>query len=120
MRGPDGGGDLGQARVDPLTHVRQKRTLDVYVVSGGDAMTLTATELRKQLYRVLERVAETGEPVEVVLKGRTFRIVSADYAPVTFSLDRLAPHPEALVGELDDIVHMDWSDQWRPGTGVDG
>jgi prevent-host-death family protein len=81
-------------------------------------MKLTATELRKQLYRVLERVAETGEPVEVVLKGRTFRIVSDDRGPVTFSFDRLTPHPETFVGDLDDIVHLDWSGEWRPETGL--
>lgn len=80
-------------------------------------MKLTATELRKQLYRVLERIAETGEPVEVVLEGRTFRIVSDDRPPVTFSLARLTPHPEAFAGDLDDIVHMDWSGEWRPGDG---
>jgi hypothetical protein len=39
---------------------------------------LTPTDLRGRLYRVLDEVAETGEPQEVVRGGQRFLILSAD------------------------------------------
>jgi prevent-host-death family protein len=38
-------------------------------------MTITASKLRENIYRILDEVAETGVPVEVVRKGVTLRIV---------------------------------------------
>lgn len=78
-------------------------------------MKLTATRLRSQIYRVLDRVAQTGEPVEIVRKGKTLRIVVDEPAPRRLRLRKLVPHPEAFRGDLDDIVHVDWSSEWRPG-----
>ena len=37
-------------------------------------MKLTATELRQNLYKILDRVAETGERVEIPRKSGTVRI----------------------------------------------
>jgi prevent-host-death family protein len=39
-------------------------------------MTITASKLRENIYRILDEVAETGVPVEVVRKGVTLRIVA--------------------------------------------
>ncbi len=47
-------------------------------------MTITATKLRADLYRVLDHVIKKGVPVEVELRGRKVRIVPAE------SRDRLA------------------------------
>lgn len=74
-------------------------------------MPYNASRLRADLYRVLDRVLETGVPVEVVRKGRLLRIEPAE-AP-----DRLAhlrAHPGAIVGDPASIVEMDWSGEWRP------
>jgi prevent-host-death family protein len=38
-------------------------------------MTITASKLRENIYRILDEVAETGVPVEVVRKGVKLRIV---------------------------------------------
>ncbi len=74
-------------------------------------VTLTPTELRSNLYRILDQVLDTGEPVEIVRRGRVMRIV-AD-AP-RFRLDELVPHPDFIVGDPDDLVHLDWSGEWKP------
>jgi len=29
-------------------------------------------------------------------------------------LDRLIPHPDYLVGDPDDFIHMDWYHEWHP------
>ena len=73
-------------------------------------MALTASALRRDIYRILDRVLETGEPVIVERNGRRVRI-SADDVPSR--LDALVRRPEVVVGDSDDFVHLDWSDQWN-------
>lgn len=80
---------------------------------------MTATELRAKLYRVLDEIAETGEPVEIVRKGHVLRISVEENRPKTFSAARLVPHPPVIVGDPEDVVHMDWSQEWKPFPGRD-
>jgi hypothetical protein len=30
------------------------------------------------------------------------------------NLDRLVPHPGSIVGDPEDLVHIDWSGEWHP------
>ena len=76
-------------------------------------MSLTASKLRENIYRILDQVLETGEPVEIVRGGRRLRIIPAD-EPRRGKLERLQPHAKALVGDPQDIVHLDWSGEWKP------
>lgn len=73
-------------------------------------MKTTATALRKDLYNVLDRVLETGEPVEIERNGRIVRLV-ADRPPSRF--DRLVRR-DVVVGDPGDLVAMDWSGEWTP------
>jgi prevent-host-death family protein len=75
------------------------------------AMAMSATELRGNLYRILDRVLETGEPVEIERNGRVIRLVPDVRV---FHFDQLVPHPEYILGDPDSIIHCDWSDEWRP------
>jgi hypothetical protein len=70
----------------------------------------TASELRSDVYRVLDSVLETGVPVEIERKGRILRIV-AEKAPSRLS--RLVRR-KVLNCAPDAIVHMDWSKGWKP------
>ena len=74
--------------------------------------SISASALRADLYRVIERVARTGQSVDVTSKGRRVRIVAVDEPQSR--LDALTPHADDFVGDLDDVVHLDWSDEWRP------
>ncbi len=74
-------------------------------------MTITASELRQNVYRLLDQVLATGLPLEIERGGRRLRIVPVD-APS--KLDRLSAHPEAIVGDPEDLVQVDWSSEWRP------
>jgi prevent-host-death family protein len=73
-------------------------------------MKVTASELRANIYRLLDQVAQTGEPIEIEREGRLLRIVAV-VGPR--KLDRLVRR-DAVVGDPNDLVHMDWSDEWRP------
>lgn len=74
-------------------------------------MSITPSELRANLYRLLDEVLETGVPLEIERRGRHLRIV-AD--PPVSRLDRLVPHPGTIIGDPEDLVEMDWSGYWNP------
>lgn len=74
-------------------------------------MAMTASELRKNIYRLLDEVLETGVPLEIERKGQTLRIV-ADERPSR--LDRITGREDFLVGDPDDIIHMEWLEDWKP------
>lgn len=73
-------------------------------------MKTTATALRKDLYNLLDRVLETGEPIEVERNGRIVRLVPGR-PPSRF--DRLIRR-DVIVGDPDELIHMDWSSEWTP------
>lgn len=71
---------------------------------------LRATALRQDLYRILERIAATGEPAVVERNGRAFKITAV---PATRELAVL-PQADLIIGDPDDLVHIDWSGEWKP------
>lgn len=78
-------------------------------------MPLTASKLRADIYRILDRVLETGVPVEIERKGRMLRIV-ADTAPS--KLANLTRRPY-LATDPEDLVEMDWSETWDADRAAD-
>ena len=74
-------------------------------------MTITASRLRANVYKVLDEVLETGTPVEIERRGRRLRIVPAESQS---RLERLVRRPRFLKVDPESIVHLDWSDEWRP------
>lgn len=69
-------------------------------------MALSATELRAQIYKILDSVAETGKPVEIERKGKKLLIVSADDND---KLAHLVARSGVILGNPEDLVHCDWS-----------
>jgi antitoxin (DNA-binding transcriptional repressor) of toxin-antitoxin stability system len=74
--------------------------------------SMNASRLRANIYRILDRVLETGIPVEIERRGRLLRIVP-EKKPA--KLELLPKRPEAVRGAPGDLVHVDWSKNWRPG-----
>ena len=74
-------------------------------------MIIKVTDLRADLYQLLDRVLQTGEAIEVERKGRRLRISAV--SPLN-KLECLVPHPDDLTGDPDDLTHIDWSSEWRP------
>ena len=72
---------------------------------------MTPTELRSNLYRVLDEVAETGVPQQVRRGDRMLLIVPAE--PARRSLDKL-PRRDALRCTVDELIETTWEDEWRP------
>jgi antitoxin (DNA-binding transcriptional repressor) of toxin-antitoxin stability system len=76
-------------------------------------MAVSASELRANIYRILDRVLATGVPIEVVRGHRKLKIVPDDSGERS-KLDAIRPRPEVLLVDPDALVHVDWSKEWRP------
>ena len=72
-------------------------------------MILTASTVRKNIYRLLDKVLETGIPLEIERKGRKLKIISDGKIS---KLDNLKKR-DILNTNAEEIVHIDWSDQWK-------
>lgn len=73
--------------------------------------TITASKLRQDIYRLLDQVLETGIPLEIQRKGQRLRLSPLKQRS---KLDRLEPRPDFFKGDPEDLVHMDWSGEWKP------
>lgn len=74
-------------------------------------MSITLTELRSDLYNVVDQVLETGEPLEITRNGRTLFLTPS---PLEDKFHALIERTGVVVGDLDDLVDLDWSGEWKP------
>jgi prevent-host-death family protein len=75
-------------------------------------MALTATKLRSDLYRAIDRVIRTGVPIEVELRGKKVRIVPVEPRD---KLAGLVKRPGVIAGDPGRLPHAKTFDekQWR-------
>ena len=69
------------------------------------------SNIKKDILDILDNVAKTGAPMEIERKGKRLLISSAEKHR---NLDCLENHPDFIVGNPDDLVHIDWSAEWKP------
>ena len=69
---------------------------------------LTLTALRQQLFKIVDKVIQTGVPVEIERRGHRLKIVLDDPPR---KLGNLRPH-KAIVGDADDLLKIR-ADQWQ-------
>lgn len=67
--------------------------------------TITVTELRSDIYNLLEEVLATGIPLEINKGGRKLQIVPVEKVD---KLRNLIRRPEVIQGDPDDLVSMQW------------
>lgn len=72
---------------------------------------MTATELRRNIYRVLDEVLETGVAQEVQRHGQKLLIVPAEPRRHRFED---APKRKALNCTFDELVATTWGEAWKP------
>jgi antitoxin (DNA-binding transcriptional repressor) of toxin-antitoxin stability system len=75
-------------------------------------MAISVTKLRANLYQIVDRLIETGVPVEIERKGERVRL---EAAKPKSKLRNLTGNPGTIVGDPEDIVHVDWSAEWSEG-----
>lgn len=77
-------------------------------------MALTASKLRANVYRLLDEVLETGKPLEIERNGELL-VIAPKASPKKESIwDRLPRRKGFIVGDPDDLIHIDWSSEWNP------
>ena len=67
--------------------------------------------IQNDIFQLLDKVIKTGVPVEIERKGKRLLISPAEKRR---DLNSLEEHPEFIVGNPDDLVHIDWSAEWKP------
>jgi hypothetical protein len=76
---------------------------------------VSATYLRQHIYELLDKVLATGKPLVVERNGRQLQVVAlSSGAPTKRRVAEWVERDDILVGDFDDIVHIDWSQGWRP------
>lgn len=74
-------------------------------------MTITPSKLRENLFKLLDEALEKGETIEVKRKGQVLKIVPPKKQS---KLERLQAHDNVVNGDAEELVHMDWSHEWKP------
>lgn len=67
--------------------------------------TITVTELRGNIFKLLDEVLRTGVPIEVNKGGKKLRIVPAEQSN---KLQNLISRPDVINGNPEDIVDINW------------
>ena len=67
--------------------------------------TVTPTELRMDIYNLLDEVLQTGIPLEIKKGGKRLRIVPLEKVN---KLQNLIYRPEAIQGDPEDLVSLNW------------
>lgn len=78
-------------------------------------MALTASKLRANVYRLLDEVLETGKPLEIDRNGEILVIAPKEEKKESI-WDRLPRREGFIVGDPDELIHMDWSSEWNPDS----
>jgi len=66
--------------------------------------TITPTELRTNIYNLLDEVLSTGRPLEIKKGDRTLRIVPVEKVD---KLQNLLLRPHVIQGDPDDLADLD-------------
>lgn len=77
---------------------------------------MNATKLRAELYSVLDQVLLSGKPVMIERKGRRLLLCvdESESVPPRERFTWPTPRPEWVNGDVDDILDIDWTKEWRP------
>ena len=67
--------------------------------------TITVTELRGNIYKLLDEVLNTGIPLEINKGGKRLKIIPAGKSN---KLQNLVSRPNAIRGNPDDLVDISW------------
>jgi hypothetical protein len=102
-----------KAPVFPEQSDNVRMSLSYYVRTqlGGTALATTASKLRANIYRMLDEVLETGQPLEIERNGKTLVIAPKEEQSIW---DRLPRREGFIVGDPDELIHIDWSSEWNP------
>ena len=71
-------------------------------------MAISVSELRNNIYKLLDSVAQDGKPLTINSKGHLLKIICEDSPS---KLEQLSKH-DCIKGDPEELVHIDWSGEW--------
>jgi hypothetical protein len=78
-------------------------------------MRMTPTRLRANLYGVLDQIARSGQPVEIVRNGERFVLSRAPREAPRKKRTIRWPKPRDFIrGDPEALTHVDWAAFWKP------
>ena len=69
---------------------------------------VTPTQLRANIYNLLDEVLRTGLPLEINKGDKKLRIVPVEQVD---KLKNLISRPESIQGDPDDLAEINWTDE---------
>jgi len=72
-------------------------------------MLVTTTQLRQNLYNLLDQLILTGQPIEIKRKNKVLKII---VEPPKSKLDNLKKR-NVLNCEPDEIINNNWEEEWK-------
>ncbi len=67
--------------------------------------TISVTELRGNIYKLLDEILNTGIPIEINKGGKKLKIMAVGKVN---KLENLVSRPNAINGNPDDLVDISW------------
>ncbi len=80
-------------------------------------MTLTLEQFQKDATPWLAKLKESDEPLVLLAGKDAFEVRrAAAHSPeqALRELEKLLPKRDLIVGDPEELVHLDWSSEWRP------
>lgn len=80
-------------------------------------MTLTIEQFQQDAKHWLAQLRDTGESLVLLSGGEVYEIRSAGAGlseAALAELTKVLPKRDIIEGDPEDLVHIDWSSQWRP------
>jgi antitoxin (DNA-binding transcriptional repressor) of toxin-antitoxin stability system len=72
--------------------------------------TVTATELRVNIYQLLDKVLNMGVPLEIKRGDKKLRIVPVEKGD---KLQNLIARPEDIAGDPEELVEIGWENKGK-------
>lgn len=76
-------------------------------------MQTTLTELRTNLYKTIDHLIETGEPIEIKRKGHILKITSEK---VSSKLSNIVNRKDVISDSFDELISNNWLKTWTSGN----
>ena len=77
-------------------------------------MAIKATQLRQNLYQLLDKILEDGKPLEVERGGQILQIIPAKKR----SKFEMLEDRQAINGDPDSLLNLDWSEYWSEPSNI--
>ncbi len=77
--------------------------------------TFTLTSLRNNLFGIVDKIIETGVPIEIERNGRKIFLVPEE--PMKTRLSNLKQR-DWIVGDPDELIHIEGLTQWNESNNL--